>query len=71
MSCGFASSKGFTVSVKCLKLNEAFITSHNFHILFKIGLMKGFRYFAEVLGQSFRRCSAIVHRSRTWSTEKI
>ena len=57
MSCGFVSSGRFTVCVKCLKLNDAFIASHSFRILSKIGLTKGVRYFVEVLGQSFRRYS--------------
>ena len=32
------------------KLYEIVITSHSFHNLFEIGLMKGVRYFVEVLG---------------------
>ena len=32
------------------KLYETVITSHSFHNLFEIGLMKGVRYFVEVLG---------------------
>ena len=34
--------------VKCLILDEAFITSHSFHILCKIVPMKCVRYFDEV-----------------------
>ena len=64
------------------KLYEAVITFHSFHYLFEIGLMKGVRYFVEVLGVRYfvevlSQClrpstfDDIVHRSRTESTEKI
>ena len=64
------------------KLYEAVITSHSVHYLFEIGLIKGLRYFVEVLGaryfvevlgQCLRQSTFddIVHRSRRESTEKI
>ena len=58
------------------KLYEAVINSHSVHNLFEIGLMKGVRYFVEVLGVRYfvevlGQClrpstfDDIVHRSRT------
>ena len=63
----------FRLVLSVKKLYEAVITSHSFHNLFEIGLMKGVRYFVEVLGRCLRPSTFddIVHRSRTESTKKI
>ena len=63
----------FRLGISVQKLYDAVITSHSVHNLFEIGIMKGVRYFVEVLGQCLRPSTFddIVHRSRTESTEKI
>ena len=63
----------FRLVLSVQKLYEAVINSHSVHNLFEIGLMKGVRYFVEVLGQCLRPSTFddIVHRSRTELTEKI
>ena len=40
----------FRLVLSVQKLYEAVINSHSVHNLFEIGLMKGVRYFVEVLG---------------------
>ena len=40
----------FRLMLSVQKLYEAVINSHSVHNLFEIGLMKGVRYFVEVLG---------------------
>ena len=63
----------FRLVLSVQKLYEAVINSHSVHNLFEIGLMKGVRYFVEVLGQCLRPSTFddIVHRSRTELTVKI
>ena len=72
----------FRLVLSVQKLYEAVINSHSVHNLFEIGLMKGVRYFVEVLGVRYfvevlGQClrpptfNDIVHRSRTELTVKI
>ena len=44
----------FRLVISVQKLYDAVITSQSVHNLFEIGLMKGVRYFVEVLGQCLR-----------------
>ena len=63
----------FRLVLSVQKLYEAVINSHSVHNLFEIGLMKGVRYFVEVLGQCLRPSTFddVVHRRRTELTVKI
>ena len=59
----------FRLVLSVQKLYQAVITSHSAHNLFEIGLMKGVRYFVEVLGLCLRPSTFddIVHQNRTGS----
>ena len=83
-TCNVANSTRFSAPLRgylhclgeCLvfqNYTKPLFTFHSVHNLFEIGLMKGVRYFVEVLSQCLRPSTFddIVQRSRTESTEKI